>query len=81
MEERILTCDLQMDRETPQVFFAYFVSALGVRPLWHGRRQFDNPFPPISAAAGHNRFQKWQRKILFTAQADPVVQDTERSNP
>jgi hypothetical protein len=39
------------------LFFAYLVSALGVRPLWHGRRQVDNPFPPIPAAAGQIDFR------------------------
>jgi hypothetical protein len=43
-------CDLQMERETAK-FFAYLVSALCVRPLWRSRRQADNPFPPIAAAA------------------------------
>ena len=42
-----------MQRETLQVLFLpYLMSVLWfVRPLWRGRRQADNTFPPIPAAA------------------------------
>jgi hypothetical protein len=51
MADGIVTRDLQMERETLQVLFGYPISTLCVRHLWHGRRQADNPYPPILAAA------------------------------
>jgi hypothetical protein len=65
MAESIVTCDLQMERETLHFFFAYLISALSFRPLRHGRHQADNSFPPISAAACHDRFLRWQRWFVF----------------
>jgi len=48
-QEILLKCYLQMEREILQGFFFllhYLLSALCARPLWYGRRQADNPFPP-----------------------------------
>ena len=80
MAERIVTCDLHIEKETLQIFSACLISALCVRPLWHGRRQADNPFPPVSAAACHDRF-KMAAIFVFAAQADPVVESVERHSP
>jgi hypothetical protein len=66
-------------RNSPSfVYFAHLASSLSVCPLWHGRIQADNPFPPIIAAACHDRFLKWQLWFVFGAQADPVIQVVER---
>jgi len=59
-------------RNSPRFFFfAYLIRAVCVRPLYQGRRQADNPFPSISAAARHHRFPRWQRWSFYeyTAQA------------
>jgi hypothetical protein len=57
-------CDLEMEKETLQVFL-YLMCAQYVRPLWHGRRQSDNPFPLIPSAACRDRFLRWQRWFVF----------------
>ena len=58
MTERIVTCDLQIERETLHVFL-YLISAVCVRPTWHGRcPAADNPFPSIPATA-HQGLIRW----------------------
>jgi hypothetical protein len=63
--QRIVTCDILTERETLQVYFAYLINALYVRPFWRGRRQADNPLPPIPAVASHDRFLRWKRWFVF----------------
>jgi hypothetical protein len=40
---------MPIEIKTLQVYFAYLINALRVRALRRGRRQADNPFPPIPA--------------------------------
>jgi hypothetical protein len=69
MAKRMVTCDMPIEREALRIYFAYVMNALCVGPLWRGRRQADNPFPPIPASASHDRSLRWQRWFVF---ADPV---------
>lgn len=78
MVEMIVTCGLQMERNTVRIFF-YLLSAVCARPLSHCRFQADNPFPPIATAACHDRFVRWKRWCVFVARADPVVEAVESS--
>jgi hypothetical protein len=73
MAQRMVTCDIPIGGETLQVCFAYLINSLCVLPLWHGRRQADNPFPPIPSPASYDRFLRWQRWFVFAAQADLVA--------
>jgi hypothetical protein len=36
-------------------------------PFWRDRRQADNPFLPIPAAASHDRLLRWQRWFVFAS--------------
>jgi len=78
MAERIVTCGIQMERNTVQVCF-FFVPLKCLSPLSHCRRQTDNPFPPIATAAYHDRFMRRRRWFVFVAQADPVVEAVDSS--
>jgi hypothetical protein len=61
LAQRMVTRDIPIERETLQVYFAYLINAICVRPVGRGRRLAYNPFPPIPAAASHDRFLRWQR--------------------
>jgi hypothetical protein len=62
-------------------FLLYLVSAVCVCCLWHGRLQADYPFPPIPAAACHDRYLRWQRWFIFGAWAETVIEAVERQSP
>jgi hypothetical protein len=53
------TCNIPIKIETLQVYFAYLIYALCVCPLCYGRRQVNNPFPPIPVATSHHRFLRY----------------------
>jgi hypothetical protein len=79
--QRKVTCDIPIEREPLEVYFAYLINALYVCPLWRSRRQADNPFPSLPDAASHDRFLRWQRWFVFAAQADPVAGALQRPSP
>jgi len=72
MAERIVTCDIQMEREILRFFGPYLISALRVHPLWHGGCQGDNRFLPIPTATCHEWFMRVQWWFIFAAQAGAV---------
>jgi len=57
-----VTCYLQMERETLQVFYVYLISALCDHPLWHCRCQAINLLLPIPAA-GYQVLLWWPWKL------------------
>jgi hypothetical protein len=42
MAQRMVTCDIPIETETLQVYFAHLINTLCVLPLWRGRHQADN---------------------------------------
>ena len=50
MAERIVTSNLQITRETLQVFMYICIYVSRVQTFRHVRRHADNPFPPIHPA-------------------------------
>jgi hypothetical protein len=67
MAERVVTCDLQMERETT-IFFACLISTLRVRPLWNGRRQADD----LSYSLQHVTADFWEGSDDFSSQLSQI---------
>jgi hypothetical protein len=66
MAERIVTCDIQMDTEIPRVLSCIpRKCSVCVRPLWHGRCQTDNPFPPNTRCSMSRSFSEVAAMILL----------------
>jgi hypothetical protein len=80
MAKRTLTCDLQTERETSQVFLIPYKCATCL-PIVTGRCQADKLFSPAPVAACHNWFLRRLRWFIFAAQAGPAVDVVERQHP